>query len=324
MGCGASAGPPVPQSPSARYKEEKEEDVFSGKGPKAKAKRKSQKKKAAEAKDIEWHNKNCQDVQFEKVKTVREAYPFDERKRKTVHKRENVRSGGIDDVLKADNWGSVEISDIGPLRLLCDMCGVLLVDIYTNPENPFYVCRNCQRHDRKLELCVRCFTTKAHHQEVEPSPKAKAKGLGRSSTHGGGGKSAPLGRAGTLSMGSDYSSEAAASSSLDDALKSLPSGSWEGQLSEEGGRRHVEYQLRFMKTGVVVGKGPNGCQVEGKFFWNSKTYKPSVEWTETHDWGTLSFCADVDPASKQLDGNFKVSDGGHGTALLKYVPDDTS
>ena len=61
-------------------------------------------------------------------------------------------------------------------------------------------------------------------QEVEPSPKAKAKALGRpvardglvswcqeqrcrllkmarSSTHGGG-KSAPLGRAGTLSMGS--------------------------------------------------------------------------------------------------------------------------
>ena len=30
-----------------------------------------------------------------------------------------------------------------------------------------------------------------------------------------------------------------------------------------------------MKTGVVVGKGPNGCQVEGKFFWNNKTYKPS-------------------------------------------------
>jgi len=121
MGCGASAGPPVPQSPPARYKEEKEEDVFSGKGPKAKAKRKSQKKKAAEAKDIEWHNKNCQDVQFEKVKTVREAYPFDERKKKTVHKRENVRSGGIDDVLKADNWGSVEISDIGPLRLLYNL-----------------------------------------------------------------------------------------------------------------------------------------------------------------------------------------------------------
>ena len=27
-----------------------------------------------------------------------------------------VRSGGIDDVLKADNWGKVEITDIGGIR----------------------------------------------------------------------------------------------------------------------------------------------------------------------------------------------------------------
>lgn len=66
---------------------------------------------------------------------------FDENKKKTVHKRENaswlnhlgsrlvvgvtascqtnwrqVRSGGVDDLLKADNWGSVEITDIGWAR----------------------------------------------------------------------------------------------------------------------------------------------------------------------------------------------------------------
>lgn len=29
-----------------------------------------------------------------------------------------VRSGGMDDLLKADNWGSVEISDIGPFKSL--------------------------------------------------------------------------------------------------------------------------------------------------------------------------------------------------------------
>ncbi|CAK9071299.1 UDP-N-acetylglucosamine--peptide N-acetylglucosaminyltransferase 110 kDa subunit [Durusdinium trenchii] len=171
MGCGASAG--GAGGAGGKYTTARSSTSLSPEEPKgspkgkakAKAKVKAKaKKKAFEAKDVEWHLKNCQDNQFELVKTLREAYPFDESKKKTVHKREQVRSGGMDDLLKADNWGKVEINDIGPTRLLCDVCGVLMVDLYTHPENPFYVCRNCQRAGRKLELCVSCYKNRKHEK----------------------------------------------------------------------------------------------------------------------------------------------------------------
>eukprot|EP00435_Cladocopium_sp_Y103_P050376 s2759_g15.t1 len=140
MGCGASAAP----SGGAKYSERKSatatEDIARSSSPKGKAKAKakgkakSKQKKAFEAKDVE----------------------FDENKKKTVHKKENVRSGGMDDLLKADNWGTVEISDIGPTRLLCDVCGVMMVDLYSAPE--------VLQAGRKLELCVNCFRNKKHEK----------------------------------------------------------------------------------------------------------------------------------------------------------------
>ena len=36
------------------------------------------------------------------------------------------------------------------------------------------------------------------------------------------------------------------------------------------------YTLRFAGNGNIAGKGPEGCTVEGKFYWNHKIYKPSI------------------------------------------------
>lgn len=315
MGCGASA------APAAKYSERKsvtatieESGKTSPKGKakaKAKGKAKAKQKKAFEAKDVEWHLKNCLDSQFELVRTVREAYPFDESKKKSVHKREKVRSGGMDDLLKADNWGSVEISDIGPTRLHCDVCGVLMVDIYSAPENPFYVCRNCQRAGRKLELCLNCFRHKKHEkamQNVSPSPK----------------------KMGTRSLTRDlYSSEGATTSTsttagtdmLEQASKQMQSGTYEGYFQEEGGKRKVQYELFFSAKGEVSGRGISGTEnteVSGNYRWDNLAYKPRVEWTEKHDWGSLSFSAFVEARNKEIEGEFSVSDGGGGIGYLCY------
>mmetsp|Transcript_133064 Transcript_133064/g.315396 ORF Transcript_133064/g.315396 Transcript_133064/m.315396 type:complete len:310 (+) Transcript_133064:52-981(+) len=303
MGCGASSGASYESRPSRSERQDEESNRGSPSSPKAKAKGKAKAKSKAknkkgfcEAKDVEWHVKNCLDSQFELVKTVREAYPFDANKKKSVHKKENVRSGGIDDLLKADNWGTVEISDIGPTRLLCDVCGVLMVDIYTHPENPFYVCRNCQRHGRKLELCTRCFQTKAHKKdEEEAKPRAT-----RTNTQN---LSEPDGSAGDL---------------LEQAHRQMTSGTWQGHFEEEGGKRKVEYELFFSAKGVVSGQGSDGCQVTGRFLWDTQLFKPRVEWTEKHDWGTLKFTAIADFHNKELEGEFEVSDGGGGKGLLRY------
>ena len=37
----------------------------------------------------------------------------------------------------------------------------------------------------------------------------------------------------------------------------------------------LRYQLHFAGKGSIVGTGPNDCELEGKFYWNHKIYKPS-------------------------------------------------
>lgn len=322
MGCGASAAP----SGGAKYSERKSatatEDIARSSSPKGKAKAKakgkakSKQKKAFEAKDVEWHLKNCLDSQFELVKTLREAYPFDENKKKTVHKKENVRSGGMDDLLKADNWGTVEISDIGPTRLLCDVCGVMMVDLYSAPENPFYVCRNCQRAGRKLELCVNCFRNKKHEKAFAAENGGKSIGTASAMSL----KKAHT-RSGTRDL---YASEGGGSSTgtelIEEASKHMTSGTYEGHFEEEGGKRKVSYELFFSAKGEISGKGLSGnevIEVSGTYRWDALAYKPRVEWTEKHDWGTLSFSAFME-RNKEIEGDFAVSDGGGGTGCLKY------
>lgn len=252
------------------------------------------------------------------VKTLREAYPFDESKKKTVHKREQVRSGGMDDLLKADNWGKVEINDIGPTRLLCDVCGVLMVDLYTHPENPFYVCRNCQRAGRKLELCVSCYKNRKHEKAI----------LGEQGGTRSGGTASTYSKMGSRTTTREFSSEGGSvgmGSSigldlLEQAHSQMTSGTWEGYFEEEGGKRSVSYQLYFSAKGQVQGGGSDGCEVTGTFGWDNQAYKPRVDWKEKHDWGTLTFSAYMEVRDKELEGEFKVSDGGGGTGLLKYKP----
>eukprot|EP00913_Durusdinium_trenchii_P022876 g21478.t1 len=282
MGCGASAG--GAGGAGGKYTTARSSTSLSPEEPKGSPKGKAK----AKAKEL--------------VKTLREAYPFDESKKKTVHKREQVRSGGMDDLLKADNWGKVEINDIGPTRLLCDVCGVLMVDLYTHPENPFYVCRNCQRAGRKLELTLgplkrpktkgRCgmwdaagfvWAAEGYAEEALEAYERAIQLEG-----GDGGLDARVNRVGrttTREFSSEGGSVGMGSSIgldlLEQAHSQMTSGTWEGYFEEEGGKRSVSYQLYFSAKGQVQGGGSDGCEVTGTFGWDNQAYKPRVDWKES-------------------------------------------
>lgn len=106
------------------------------------------------SRDSEWHERNCDDSHLILVETIAEAYPFDPRVKKTVELKEKVYGGGFKDPTK-ENWGKIDVMQLGPPKLSCDPCGAYILN--RSMEKPFYVCTNCRRCGQKFEMCVECY-----------------------------------------------------------------------------------------------------------------------------------------------------------------------
>jgi len=100
------------------------------------------------------------------VRTIREAYPFDENNRKNVTKKKIASK-------EAGDWGKVSVYKLGPMQINCDMCGQFILD--RQGTEPFYYCRRCRSRGRKLELCVNCF------QDFHRKPTEMTEGTNSSS-----------------------------------------------------------------------------------------------------------------------------------------------
>jgi len=106
------------------------------------------------SKDSEWHERNCDDSHLILVESIAEAYPFESRVRKTVELKEKIYGGGFKDPTR-DNWGKIEVMQLGPPKLSCDPCGAFILN--RSMEKPFYVCTNCRKCGHKMEMCVECY-----------------------------------------------------------------------------------------------------------------------------------------------------------------------
>lgn len=147
MGCGASAG-----GTYTIVKQISAEDDDSTLRARSSSKERSPPK---ESKEMTFHEKHCSDADFALVKTIQEAYPFDENNTRKVDKIEKVRRGNE----KVHHWGTVDVA-VMTKKLSCDVCHTFILD--WKSEAPFYFCKKCRKHDIKFHLCVRCFDTKAY------------------------------------------------------------------------------------------------------------------------------------------------------------------
>eukprot|EP00930_Biecheleria_cincta_P038145 TRINITY_DN26207_c0_g1_i2.p1 TRINITY_DN26207_c0_g1~~TRINITY_DN26207_c0_g1_i2.p1 ORF type:complete len:235 (+),score=39.73 TRINITY_DN26207_c0_g1_i2:49-753(+) len=171
MGCGGSVEPiPARYIPPPKEKSE-EEEREDEKRIKKKLKGKKEKEKFSEHADVIWHQKNCMHGHLSECQTIAEAYPFDESERKSVVKVESIMTGGerLGQDKAQSKWGSATVNKLGPPRILCDVCGVFVLD--RDMRTPFFVCVNCRSHGRKLEVCVKCY----HERAVEKPPEEMKK-----------------------------------------------------------------------------------------------------------------------------------------------------
>lgn len=91
-----------------------------------------------------------------------------------------------------------------------------------------------------------------------------------------------------------------------------PSGTWTCKRMEGNDSRYENYMLQFSNEGGVVGICAEDCTVLGSF----DRSRQSVEWSETHSWGTRNVrgrFAQVKGKSGKIKGSFEASDGGKGT-----------
>mmetsp|Transcript_66043 Transcript_66043/g.123184 ORF Transcript_66043/g.123184 Transcript_66043/m.123184 type:complete len:374 (-) Transcript_66043:80-1201(-) len=137
MGCGASAKPGGSSSSQRAQAQEKKYGVAQGDGG-----------RAHDSGDCLWHKKNCTAAEMILVRTIREAYPFDENNKKAVTKKKIASK-------EAGDWGKVSVYKLGPFQINCDLCGRYILD--RQGTEPFYYCRRCRSRGRKMELCMRCY-----------------------------------------------------------------------------------------------------------------------------------------------------------------------
>lgn len=283
MGCGASDLTPARYEPPPPQKSAEEERDDERKI-KKKLKGKKDKEKHAEHADVIWHQKNCMHGHLIECQTIAEAYPFDESHRKSVSKVETVMTGGerVGQASSAGKWGSANINKLGPARILCDVCGVFILD--RDSHTPFYVCANCRSHKRKLEVCVKCYHERAAEKPPSEVVRATSPGVKKR-------EKAP-------------------------EKGALPNGIWTAVIEERKSTRNVSYKLTFTGKGDVLGEGPEKSKVQGTLANNN------IEWIETHAWGTLNVTATYNPAGKRptISGTFEASDDGSGKIEFVYSP----
>lgn len=325
MGCGASGGG------GGRYKAEQTAVQSAGKevGP------------DAEARDCPWHRKNCSDVDLWLVKTILEAYPFDDSDRKEVKKTEKVLNEKVLDGNRHHEWGTVSVAKRGPKKVNCSACGKYILD--RNEEKYFWYCIRCRKEGNRCDLCVNCYdngilatadrqrtaekiqtkTGTPHRDSLSQAPVYSAENSvpisGFAPSMGGRGSlSVPLQepRLGSKGGGSRNSSRNNSPRGVT-PHPSIHSGVWKGKLTENGSERAVVYKMLFQSDGVVVGRGPNDCEVNGTFRPQATIFKGN--WTETHTWGSITAEMDVLPERQAVSGKFKASDGGGGTFVLRAV-----
>jgi len=287
-----------------------------------------------------WHRAHCADTDLCCAVRIRDAYDFDDSKRKDVVKREQA---GV------RNFGTVKISRLYPLKIYCDVCRTFIVD--RSGEEAFYFCWRCRRAQRALALCTTCFergalssgprrrTSRTHsrHSTVArelpfdedmgsngSSPTAKASYSRNNSKHvtsallnstvGSGGGAAD---ARASSRGSTrHPTTVSVSQPLSTVL---PSGLWIGQFEELGSRRAAQRTITFRKDGSLVGYGDDNCSFTGSFASGLNSYH--VKWVEIHEWGQLEVKADISVGAAekeaQINGKFTACDGGKGSIHLR-------
>jgi len=272
------------------------------------------------------------------VKTIQEAYPFDETKTVGVNKKERIR-GGVGD--RVHDWGNVEVVQMVK-KLSCTVCGVFILN--WQDSQPFRFCRRCRKADRKFQLCLQCFESGAHLAEsaqtsVAGSPRGSPRGSPQGSPRDKKKKSSPRGslaevtnmRYGNISHlscgGVNQEPPRSPRASPRGAPKSpcasprggdkppsyiMKSGKWAGTVDETGGssKRRAEYEFQFDAKGGMSGFGPERSAVVGV------VSAFHVRWSEQHTWGTMEVKGTA-KSDGQIIATFKASDGGGGKLELK-------
>lgn len=147
MGCGASASTPtggkvITKKSGKKYVEEAPP-----------AEEAPPPREIGKTKETAWHRKNCTDADLSLAHTINEAYPFDDKERMAVEKKEKVWNPAGDG--KHHNWGSVSVAKMQK-KITCVACKSLILDRYE--EAPFFYCIRCKtKGDRHLELCAGCY-----------------------------------------------------------------------------------------------------------------------------------------------------------------------
>jgi len=286
---------------------------------------------------LRWHSNHCVGTDLGRAMTIREAFDFDDSKKKEVSKKERVWSMG--DGVRRD-YGTIKVSRLYPPRVNCDVCGTFIVD--RQGERAFYFCWRCRRAGRSFHICEACYD----QGSLGTTPRSRgrpSRRMGHSVSDGGrltphgstrrnskessnsfsrrpsreSSRSVSLGTSGDIASRVPSKASVNAVATMD---KAIPSGTWKGTFEEGGNRRPAKRELSFVASGLIVGSGADGCSLEG-FFNNRSGGLYNVEWTETYEWGRIEVTAWLSLAPRQdahIDGQFFASDGGKGRLDLRY------
>jgi len=277
----------------------------------------------AESDNARWHRTHCTCTDLCKAMTIRDAYDYNDSKKKEVSVGLNVRRRSFGDA-------HMKVPVLYPPKIHCDTCGVFIVD--RSREQPFYFCWRCRRAGRSLQLCTCCYeagvfetrerwaTQRAQRPgtngdddalKLEEAEPVVSWGQVRSEGSVSDVSSLSIFSHGEASqrLSTQSTSPAYASLSVD-----VPSGRWTGEFEEKRSRRCASRDLTFLASGKVMGSGSEGCTLQG-FFSAKRAGQYDVMWTESHAWGELTVrgeVSSVDPHDTYLRGDFAASDGGRG------------
>jgi len=280
---------------------------------------------AMEAEQQKWHTRHCAETDFSRAFTIRDAFDFDDTKKKSVSKSERIWCVG-DGAHR--NYGTVKVSCLYPVKIHCNACSAFIVDRLD--EGLFYFCWRCRRAGRATLLCEGCYEVgeRLLEETAAPGLGARRASAGFYSLPGPGlnhlslPDARPLLDARSPARTPQMSrvTPTASQDSKAPLCSEVPSGMWNGTFEEGRSRRVEKRKLNFLASGEVTGSGAEQCRVTGHFLKQGGAFY-MVEWTEMHPWGRLQVSAKLtvsSPADARIEGEFTASDGGAGKLQLQF------
>jgi hypothetical protein len=250
--------------------------------------------------DTRLHFEQCKNPDLvQKVNSIREAYKLTDEKKTVISKPTRIGRRSF----------KYEVSVGLPQKIHCDLCGKFIVDFQGNAD--FYCCFGCRNRGRKFEMCESCYSSRALDEiKKTGDPLSFRKGKGFIELRRSRQEENVESDSGSKSSAPSLPPKAPvrASSKVSDLNIGI-SGVWAAKITADKAVRQEKRIIEAFADGKLKGTTCTGCKLEGRFDNNT------IQWTEAHTWGQVTFKGTLDVASKRcsLSGDFVATDGGKGT-----------